>query len=365
MTSPEIRLVDNVFAYANGSIIDYPMSPRYTIDTLIQNPVLIAEHLERNEIRCERDLIIDTVTGADIKIDGSVNGTALNSSVNNFYGGNGLCNAYLVNITRSERYEVATYTGSTKTLHLSATPIGWAAGDFCYLKNINAIIDTTNVDATKLERNSWLFDRSLTSQEDSQSIFSQLMFESHCIRHKSYNRTKITSLDGGSSIGIFTIPKIEQGKPMVSYDMTPLANIYSSFILNYDYDYAKKIYTKRIMVDKNSASNAYLQTMIPYCAAAETNYKISRKYEYNSDWIHDDNTANYLLEKLVTWFSYQRMIVHWTGDIQSHIKYEVGDRIKINYPFMMPTGKNNSQVFLIVYKLVSCKKKTVSFNLLY
>ena len=330
----------------------------YSLDDLIENPVLIAESLERDEIRCERDLIIDSVSTADIEFSTT---TPLVSTVDDYYNG-----AILVNVTMSERYTVSDYNGSTQVLTLSSTPSGWSASDKCYLKNINCNVDTTTVDATAADRDSWIFGRSLTDRKSSDQIFQQLMFESHCIRFKTYNNTSIVTLDLDESVGTLDTPLIENGRPQVSWTFTPLNNIYSSFVLNYDYDPASNLYRKHAKVDKNYASDAYLDGMKTYCSNAEINYKIGhREYTYDSDWIYDDATAYYLLEKLVLWFSYQRMVLTWSSNIKEGIKYEVGDKVLVDYDYMIPDGRSGTQVFLITYKKIMPKKKVVLFNLIY
>lgn len=402
----------------------------YNTDDLIENPAYVVESLLRDWILAEYNLKIDSISTADILIDGSVNGTPLNVAINDYYNG-----AYLVNVTRNERYGVSDYNGSTKTLTLDSTPSGWSAGDKCYLKNVNANIDENSFDVigagvvetgttssastgkliqtgqnflttvkagmrvknttdttysyvksvdsnTQLTleddimasgenysiygvRNGWKFARSLNTQQTSQQILNQLCYESHCMLFKSYNDYRLVALEDGNTVGTLSQPYIENGMPQIATKLTSLLNIYTDFTLNYGYNYAKKIYTKKATVNKNASSDSSLDYLKTYCSDAETNYKVNRKFEYNSDWIQDDSTALYLLERLVLWNTYQRMIVNWTGDIENHIHYEIGDRVLINYDYMMPTGKNNSQVYIIIGKTISPKKKVVQFSLLY
>ena len=402
----------------------------YNTDDLIENPAYVTESIIRDWILTEFDLLIDSILGDDVTIDGTVNSTPLRVEIDDYYNG-----AILVNVTRNERYSVSDYEGSSQTLTLSATPAGWSAGDKCYLKNIQANIDenafdalgagvvetgtTTSTTTNKLidsaqnfsstvlagmrvknttdttysyvksvdsntqltleddiiisgenysiygAREGWKFARSLNTQQTSQQVLNQLCYESHCMLFKSYNDYRLVALEDGNTVGTLTQPYIENGLPQISTKLTSLLNIYTDFTLNYAYNYAKKIYTKKATVNKNATSNAYLDSLKTYCSDAETNYKVSRKFEYNSDWIQDDSTALYLLERLVLWNTYQRMIISWTGDIENHIHYEIGDRVLINYDYMMPTGKNNSQVYIIIGKTISPKKKVVQFSLLY
>jgi len=401
-------------------------SNTYNADGLIENPSGVIESIIRDEILTERDLKIDSVVSDVIEF---ATLSPLNSAVNDFYNG-----AYLVNVTKSERYEVTDYVGLTKKLTLSSIPTGWAAGNFCYLKNIQANIDTdsfdvvgagivdsgttTSTSAGKLvdsiqnfsttvkvgmivknttdttysyvktvdsntqltletdiiisgetyqiygKRYSWKLARSLTSQQDSRSILEQVCFESHCMLVKSYNKYKLVDLGDGNTVGTFTTPMKEGGKPLVTASLTPLSQIFTDYSLNYGYDYAKKIYTKKAFVNKNATSDSYLNTLKTNCSYAEVNYKVKNKWEYNSDWIQDDTTALYFLEQRVNWFYQQRIVVNWMGSPKTHLQYEHGDRVLINYDFMIPTGKNNTASFMIIGKSLDISKKKVRFTLI-
>lgn len=214
------------------------------------------------------------------------------------------------------------------------------------------------------KRYNWKFARSLASQQDSRSLLEQICYEAHCMLFKSYNKYKLVDLGDGNTVGTFATPMYERGKPLVSAKLTPLAQIYTDYSLNYGYNYAKKIYTKKAFVNKNATSNAYLDSLKTKCSSAETNYKVKSKWEYNSDWIQDDTTALYFLEQIVNWFYQQRIIVTWYGSPKTYIHYEIGDRVLINYDFMIPTGKNNSATFMIIGKSFDKGKKKIRFTLI-
>ena len=70
--------------------------------------------------------------------------------------------------------------------------------------------------------------------------------------------------------------------------------------------------------------------------------------------------------KLVEWFTKQRLVVNWSGDIKNHIKYEVGDQVILNDSDLIPTGINNSSKFMIIGKRINIIKSSpyVQFQLL-
>jgi hypothetical protein len=214
-------------------------------------------------------------------------------------------------------------------------------------------------------RAGWKFRRSLNSKQSSKEIINQLCYESNTILVRSHKKYRLVSLEGGNTVGTLTNPDAENGIPQVFPQLTPLSSIYTDFTLNYGYDYAKKKYTKSLSVNKNASSDASLDALKTNCASAETDYKIKRKWEYNSDWIDDDSTAVYFLSLMVQKLTYQRLLIEWRGNLQYHFQYEKGDRVLLNYSTMLPVGKNNSTVFLITGKTIDFKKKVVSLYLLY
>jgi hypothetical protein len=215
------------------------------------------------------------------------------------------------------------------------------------------------------KRKGWLLGKCFTEQQDSRTVLKQLMYETHCILTKSYDKLRIIDLQNGNTVGTLTTPARQNGRPLVSAQLTPRENIFTQFTLNYDWDYSSQTYRKKISVSKNSSSNAYLSDLETVCAAAEADYKVKNLFEYSADYIHDDDTANMFLECLVNWFTYQRLIVYWTGDVKNHILYEKGDRVKIDFNYMMPVGVNNLSQFMIVNKTIDLKKKVVSLTLFY
>ena len=403
----------------------------FDADDLVENPGSIIEVLLRDEILVERDLLIDDVTGDVVTIDGSVNNTPVNSSIDDFYNG-----AYIVNVTKNERYSVSDYAGSTNEFTMSSTP-SWDAGDKCYIKNIRGddFIDadtfdsiitgtiesgtTSSASAYKLietgqnflstvlpgmvvknttdttysyvktvdsdtqltlmddimassedysiygTRSGWKFRRALTNKINSQDLLRALCYESNTMLFKSYNKYRLIGLENGYTVGTLDTPQVINGQIQIFSKLTSLQNIYTDFTLNYGYDEAKKAYLKRHFVNRNATSDSSLDDYKTNCASAETDYKIKNKWEYNSDWINDDNTAIYFLSAMVQKLTYQRMIVQYYGDIYNHFKYEIGDRVLINSSKMLPVGKNNTTIFLITGKVFDFKKKVVQFILLY
>ena len=71
--------------------------------------------------------------------------------------------------------------------------------------------------------------------------------------------------------------------------------------------------------------------------------------------VYDDATAERLLQKKIEWLTKQRLLVNYTSPIVGNydfVKYEKGDKIKINYSKAVPTGMNNNTNFIITNKSI-------------
>ena len=404
-------------------------SNAYSVNDLIENPVFVVESLFTDELWTERDLIIDsastvyitfnTLTPLRIMKADYYNGSLLvNVTQNARYtvlddNGSGVLTldtipspswnandkCYIKNIQRhidtdsfdaagADQVETGTTTSASAyklidsaqnfltTVKTGMRVYNSTDGTYSYVHSVDSNIQLTLEDDifTITEgyqifgtRDGWKFARSLVQSQSPVQIFNQLLYESHCIMHRSYKNWKIIALEDGNTVGTFSNPLTDEdtGRPKVFARLSPIENIFTDFTLNYSYNYAKKIYGKTITVNKNIASDVSLDSLKVLCKEAEEDYKITRKWEYNADWIYDDNTAYAFIGRIVNWLTYQRLLVEYWGDIKNHIQYEIGDRVLINYTYMMPTGINNSMVFMVYGHKIYPKKKVVRFDLIY
>jgi hypothetical protein len=138
----------------------------------------------------------------------------------------------------------------------------------------------------------------------------------------------------------------------VKCKLTPLVNVYTSFELFYHYDYGKGDYTKRILVDKNGFSNPSGGTTLTVehqnlCQFAEDTYRVSNPFTYSSNWINDDATAEFFLDKKIRWFTEQRLEVTWTSPFADgnfdYIASEVGDQGVLDFTQGIPAGYEDAE----------------------
>lgn len=367
----EVAGIDGIFAECVGAgfggwiNLNYPTPSTngYEPADLIENPAYIIQALLRDEVFVERQLKIDSVSGSDIVIDGSINGRPLLSSVDDYYNG-----SYVINHNDSTRRTVTDYAGSSKTLTLNSTT-GFSAGELVTLINIqgNNKINTTSFDLVGDNpdglRDGWKFARSIIAMAPASTIINQLLYESHCILFQSYNQYKLVALDSATSADTWTKCLMMSGRESFNIGLTQLRNVFTSFKLKYSYDYGSGEYEKEFYVDKNgytSGGSVISSAEQDLCEAAETNYKIKNNFEYSSDWIYDLTTAEYLLQKLVLWFTKQRMVVTWTTPLSDgsidYIKYELGDQVVLSNTRILPTGISGVKSFMITGKQIIIKR---------
>lgn len=337
----------------------------YDIGDLIQNPAYLIESLLRDENFVERDLVITSVASAGVEI--VVNG--LLSSVDDYYN-----YALYYNATTGWTATIDDYVGLTKTLYLSVEPdSGAATNDNIYIVNIQGDnkIDITSFDLVgntsdgkrNGEGNNWKFARTYTSKNNIRNILDELCFDSHCELIESVNpdtginQFKLVAIE--PAIGdTWTNPAYVDGLEQVTASLTPLENVFTQFRLKYFYDYGKGDFIKEIYVDKNSyptTATILSATEQTLCVNAETNYQVSKLFEFSSMNIYDDITAELCLQKKIGWLTKQRLLVRYLTPIvgnADYIKYEVGDQVKLNFAKDIPTALNNTTMFMITSKTI-------------
>ena len=364
---------DNIFGAGSGrpfgrwidNVRGGARSNGYNEDTsVIHNPIYIVESLYRDEIFVERDLqITSSASTTTFTCRNAI------SKSDDYYN-----NAEFYNVTTNVKRYITDYVGSTNTFTISSLDASMAAGNNIYLTNIwgDYKIDETTFDAigntTNGLRDGWEFARSIITKQPVQTLINEILYESHCILFEAadedngYAKIKVKALDSGSG-DTWSKPAYKDGLPLINLSLTDLGQVFTSFKLFYHYDLGEGDYLKSILVDKNGYSNPSGGSTLTdahknLCAYAEKTYQVNNPFTYSSNWIYDDATAEYFLDKKINWFTKQRLKVNWTtpfcdnlNDID-YIKYELGDQVKLNYDKMIPSGLNNSVYFMITGKTI-------------
>jgi hypothetical protein len=348
------RWIDNI----NGIERDNGLGEGAAIHNL---PYMI-ESIIRDYILTERNLIATQATADNpvVKCDG------LLSNQDGYY-----VNAIYINPYSDHKSYITAYNGATKEFTLNAadpdmvaTEGGGSVNARFYLTNIkgNEKIDYQSFDAVggpAGNRSAWLGRGFIDTQEKSEDILNKLLFESACILQRTDNKYKLVSLETTvDSVDTWIRPLYDRNRSeyIYSFDLTPIENVFSSFVLNYDYDAARRTYKKQIYVNANGYSEG--STIIgsshsTKCRNAELNYLIKNKlYSYDAKFIYDHAVAERLLAYLVDCNTIQKPIITWGMDINHGIKYEIGDQVKLNNASLIPAALNNNTRFMISGKQV-------------
>jgi len=243
-------------------------------------------------------------------------------------------------------------------------------GDNIFLQNVrgDTSIDYASFDVlgnTSGGTRQWTFNVSLYQKMALNQIIDTLAFESHCEFIKSCNETsgetkyRLIAIDTGAA-DTWTNPVYQDGLEQIKISFTPLEGVFTGYKFYYAYDIGANKYTKELSVDKNGYTTTAAvigATEQALCQSAEDNYSVRNIFEYSSLYIQSDTIAEYFLQKKIAWFTKQRMIVSFRSSITSaaidFIKYEIGDRIKINFTKGLPTGVTNATVFMITGKRIA------------
>jgi len=300
---------------------------------VIHCPGYIIESLLRDECFVERDLEIIT------KVSYQNYEMAFASSDEGYYNA-----SYVVNITRNEIALVNYYFGANLQVSLDGAYASWSVGDKCFVFNIqgNKKIDAASFDVVGKtidgSRKDWKFSKSINSKTDAYSLINEICYESFLMLHSVNGVYKLVALDAGPAVATLTKPLITMGDPQIKVDLTPLSEVYSSFRLKYNYNYAKGEYLQEYFCDKNSSTTGAtgLSAYKTKCLNAETNYRVKRKFEYSANWIYDSATALAFIKKLMDWLTIQRTIINWSSSISDSIfngsMLDIGDLVKVDYP---------------------------------
>lgn len=331
-------------SYASGDLIEYS---HYIIESLLRDEVYTLRDLEVTSVTSDTSywyVVIDTLPLIDGYLDG----------------------AYFWDITASLGNEkgIISYDYTTQTIKMSKGTETISAGDKCFITNIintnNRKIDVASFDAFT----SWKAKVPIYTPTSYSQIVDDLCFENFMIFvHNDTDGSKVISLDKKTTEdGTLTTP-LRNETAQVSVSLSPINDIYSAFEIGYNYNIAKGDTTKQARMNKNSNNLSLTSYYEDLCASVEYNYRIYNTFKYDVKYLHEDHIAAFV-QKLVKWFTWQKLMVTWTGDVENHIKYEIGDQVKINHS-KIPTAKRNSAFFIVTGKTINMGLvPSVTLNLL-
>ncbi len=350
------RMYDETFIIAGRSVTESPYGE------LIQTAPHIIESLMRNEVFAEVDLICSNkVVNTNLELSFNSSVGKLTSNIDDYYNG-----CWLYNITKSWIALVEDYKGSSKTVYVSDSYTADTSDKYKIVNTrVNSIsyssFDFTGGVDTGIRKN-WKFAKSVNSFDTFGNTIQSLLFESFTILFKSHECYKIMPIfEDLTSVATLSKPMYDfsTGIPQISYGFTSVENLYNDFEINYGYEYGREEYRGKILIKDSYAkevSGETFSTEIGLCNDVLTKYRRVKKYKYDCSWIQDDDTAILFAKKVVNLYTKQRLIVNYVGDIQNHIKYEIGDVVLINYPKVLPANKNNSAKFQIMGKTINLAK---------
>ena len=380
--NPDFKPIDNAFGRGTGREygrwIDFATAaggtrdannggandPGFADGALIETPAYIIESLLRDELFAERDLQIDSSADTTHFVSSDVL-----SREDDYYN-----NAEIINVTTGTKSYISDYVGSTNTFTIAGADGAMAADDNFFLTNVrgDSGVDINSFDIVGNETDGsreagdgWVFGRSIVEKATVNSWISELCFESHCMLFESADPdtglplSKLVAVDAATSGDTWVKPVFIRGIESVKISLTPLQNIFTSFTLNYWWNYGSQDYDRVISVDENGFSSPGTNLVIAdqlKCKKAKATYRVQNSFVYSSNWIYDHDCAELMLQKKIDWFTKQRLIVDWTTGLSDgaidYIKYERGDQVKLNYSQAIPTGLNNSAFFMITNKRI-------------
>ena len=214
--------------------------------------------------------------------------------------------------------------------------------------------------------------KQILDREDSLDIIAKICYESAMGYYQDWQAKesvfRLTPIGTPVAISNTTIAT-QDGKYKFKIDRTPIDNLYCNFKLKYRKNPATDNYDKSLFVDHASAdawSATYSnmptapQTYWDKCVLCHTTYGIDKTWDYEADWIRDDDTAERFLEFMIDWLTVRHYLVDFEGFLD-HIDLELGDQRKINHA-LLPSGINNSEHFLLVSQTINPKRERIEMR---
>lgn len=323
-----------------------------TTGDLIGNLTSQIESILRDEIFVERDLEITTKTSSTLII-----ATGLRSDVDDYYVG-----AIYHNVGTSVRAIILAYNGTTKEMTLSTADTLSSVGNQIFITNIKGDAKIDKWSFQRAYEGGYVTTgggRSINSFANAYDLLSEMCFETFTILSTSQGKYKLSLLSGDyTSVATWSNPlkDLQTGDYLVQGGLTPLQNVYTEYVLHYQFNYAKGDYDKAVSVSPSGYTDGFsLSSQQTLCLNAQTNYKINNKWEYSANWI-EGSSAEAFLKGIVSWFTKQRTWIRWGGDFGNYIKYEIGDIVLLDLAGYIPDSLNNSAKFLIYGKEISFAK---------
>lgn len=360
--------------YTNGNA----RSNGYNAGDLIENPGYVIESLLRDWVFAERSLRIDVKfanTGG--RMDGSTYGRGTLSTVDDYYNG-----AIWYNHTTGHKSYVTDYDGSNHYVYINDADASMATGDWVSITNIQGdnLIDTASFDAvgntTNGSRNGYKVARSINEIDTARNLINSICEDFLLFLTKSGRKYKLFSLEKKTTAdGTFSNPLKVNGRPEISTWLQDLSAYYSEFNFRHGFNYGKGEFIHKMTCNPKGSTSGLGSTYETLCKAAADNYRQGvRLYEKDFYNIYNGmdslptttTTMHSAAKKLINFYTKLRLMVDYHGDFKTHMVYEPGDQVKINFPSAIPTGLNNSAFFIITNKQIESVNgiPTVRFQLM-
>lgn len=332
---------------------------------LIENPAYVVESILRDWVFAERNLRVDVPESkTEFEISGSVYGASLSSSKADYYVG-----AIWYNHNTGHKSYVTSYDGSTKIVTIADDDPGTLlAGMYVTLTNIQGdnLIDITSFDSigntTNGLRKDYVAAKSLNEFSNAKDYLQSVCSDFLLFLTKSGGKYKLATLEAKSTAdGTFSNPLKENGREKIFTYLTDLNSIYTDFKFQHNFNYAKSEYTDKMVCNALGSTYGLGTTYEGYCRTIQNELRQGIKsYEKDFQFIHNGmdsepatgQTMHLVAQKLIEFYTKQRLAVEYYGDFKNHMVYEPGDQVKINYPSQIPNGLNNSAFFLITEKQI-------------
>ena len=208
----------------------------------------------------------------------------------------------------------------------------------------------------------------LVAPEEAQAVIGRIAYQFRCKTHLGEDGEQRLVYFDNQRNPVARIGPSDIDKGSMHVELAPEETVYSQFFVYYDRDYAagetrglggRENYRNLASTSPTGSTSDQGPLLVPFCQFARDTLKSTRALEVFADFITDPGTANRLMEHLVRYHTYRKVLATFTTWI-NRIDLEIGDFIFLDHE-LLPDFASGAR-YEIIEKSIQPNGFTVTYK---
>ena len=209
----------------------------------------------------------------------------------------------------------------------------------------------------------------LVDPEEAQAVLGRIAYQFRCKTHLGEDGEQRLVLFDNQRDPTARITVFDIDKGSMHVELAPEESVYSQFYVYYDRDYGssgggtlggRESYRSQSTANPSGSTSEQGGLLVPLCKFAAETLKSTQALEVFADFIQDAATANRLMEHLVRYHTYRKVLASFTTWIH-RIDLEIGDFIFLDHDVLPDFASNNTR-YEVTGKEIQPNGFTVSYT---